>query len=423
MKCLRFAIGSSFSGDSAFALLVVLYNPVSRKDVANKQQQFNQKLADALLLLHQKYIEKSRFCLFGMRRAWISFKFAIKHFDEDCSPVSVMAAVDEPHAAYVKDVARLNMLIKRSADKRDRHSSSLLRKIQTFWSRHNSKVSPEAAAQDVEADAPQHFIDEFASKRDFIAKNFDDDARLIMITLLFFNRIADFGEDSACKHYLRKLFDDGAACRAAMRSIYDASQELSQRAAADDASAGFFVSHWRRLHSWVLSGIFGQDMININSFYRLNNVQQNELLKTHNFPQADSINFSATTDDDTVVQCLTQGKADHVVDAAQCAAGLKSLALGDRGLGSAQLYREQHAADSASKHSSPSSTAVEEHLGQSIVSPESQATSRRLRDLETQLEELKASLISHKNDADAFRTENLELKKSLAAAQQPVTPR
>jgi hypothetical protein len=422
MKCLRFAIGSSFSGDSAFALMFVLYNPVSRKDVANKQQQFNRKLADALLPLHQKYMGKSRFCLFGIRRAWISFKFAIKHFDEDCSPVSVMAAVDEPHAAFVKDVARLNMLMKRGADKRDKHSSSLLRKVQTFWSRRN-KVSPEAAEQDAEADAPQHFIDEFVSKRDFIAENIDDDARLTMITLLFFNRIADFGEDSACKHYLRKLFDDGAACRAAMRSIYDASQELSQRAVADDASAGFFVSHWRRLHSWVLSGIFGQDMMNINSFYRLNNAQQNELLKTHNFPQADSVNFSATTDDDTVAQSLTQGKAEHVDDAAQYAAGLKSLALGDRVLGSAQLYREQHAAYSASKPISSSSIAVEEHLSQSSVSLESQATSRRLRDLETQLEELKASLISHKNDADAFRTENLELKKSLAAAQQPVTPR
>jgi hypothetical protein len=146
-------------------------------------------------------------------------------------------------------------------------------------------------------------------------------------------------------------------------------------------------------------------------------------LKTHNFPQAASINFSATADDDTVAHCFTQGKAEHVDDAAQYAAGLKSLALGERVLGSAQLYREQHAADPASKPISSSSIAVEEHLSQSSVSPESQATSRRLRDLETQLEELKASLISHKTDVDAFRAETLELKRSLAAAQQPVTPR
>jgi hypothetical protein len=440
MKCLRFAIGSSFSGDSAFALLFVLYNPVSRKDVANKQQQFNQKLANALLPLHQQYVGKSRFCLFEIKRAWIYFKFAIKHFDEDCSPVSVLAAVDEPHAAFVKHVARLNMLIKKGAEKRGKKSFSLLRKMQAFWSRHN-KVSPEPIAQEVESDAPQQFIDEFVSKRDFIAENIDEDARLTMMTLLLFNRIADFGEDSACQHYLGKLFDDGAACRAAMRSIFDASEELSQRAAAEDASGGCVVSHWRRLHSWLLSSVFGQDMVkSINSFHRLDNGQQNELMKSHNFPLADSINFCTATADDMVAQCLAQGRAEHA-DAAQYAAGLKSLALGERDVGSAQLYREPHAADSTSQRIGPSGTAVEEDASQTSVFQKPQASWRRLRDLETQLAELKASNSelkasnselkasnselkeSHKNESDAFRAEILELKKSLSAAQPVQKPK
>jgi hypothetical protein len=119
MKCLRFAIGSSFSGDNAFSLLFVLYNPVSRRDVANKQHQFNQDLANALLPLYQKYLKKSTSCLFGIKRAWICFKFAIRHFGEDCSPVSVLAAVEEPHTCFMKHVARLNMLIKKGTEMQD----------------------------------------------------------------------------------------------------------------------------------------------------------------------------------------------------------------------------------------------------------------------------------------------------------------
>jgi hypothetical protein len=259
MKCLRFALGSTFSGDSAFALLFVLYNPVSRKDVANKQHQFNQKLATALLPLHQSYIGKSRFFMFGIKKAWICFKFAIRHFDDDCSPVSVLAAVDEPHAAFVKHVARLNMLIKKGAADREKQSPSLLHKIQ-IWGRRN-KVYPEPAVLDVASDAPRQFIEEFVAKRDFIAENVDEEARLTVITLLLFNRNADFTQDIACQQYLDKLFGDGAACRAAMRAIVDASEELSQRSAAGDACNGVLVSTWRHVQSRLLAAVFGQDMV------------------------------------------------------------------------------------------------------------------------------------------------------------------
>jgi hypothetical protein len=435
MKCLRFAIGSSFIGDSAFALMFVLYNPVSRKDVANKQQQFNQKLADALLPLHQKYVgKKSRSSLFRIERAWIYFKFAVMNFDENCSPVSVLAAVDEPHAAFVKHVSRLNMLIKKGADKRGKESSSLLRKLQTFFSRRN-KISPEPIVQDVESDAPQQFIDDFVSKREFIAENIDEDARLTVITLLLFNRTVDFGDDSACQHYLCKLFDDGAACRVAMRSIFDVLQELSLRAAAEDASGGYVVSYLRRWHSWLLSSVFGQDIVkSINSFHRLNSGQQIGLMKCHNFPLADSVNFSTTTADDMVAQCLTQGTVEPI-DAAQHTASLNSLALGELDVGSVQLHREQHAANSTSQRIGPISPAVEEDVSQSTLSEKPQANSRRLLDFENQLAELKASfatqlselkesnselkelLRSNKNEADAYRAEIMELKKSLAVAK------
>jgi hypothetical protein len=313
MKCLRFAIGSSFSGDSAFALLFVLYNPVSRKDVANKMQQFNQKLAHALLPLHQKYIKKPPCCLFGIKKAWILFKFAIRHFDEDCSPVSVLAAVDQPHAAFMKNVARLSILINKGAEKRDKQNSSLLCKVRNIWKRCQIKVSPDTIAQDVDSDAPRQFIEALVSKRYFIAENADEESRLTMIALLLFNRITDFGEDSACKNYLGKLFDDGVACRAAMRSIFDASEELSKETAAENATfIRSFVSLWRRMQIRLLSIVFGENTLrSSNSFHCLNSEQQNELMKNHKFPEADSINFSTTTADDILAECLADGKMAH----------------------------------------------------------------------------------------------------------------
>jgi hypothetical protein len=171
----------------------------------------------------------------------------------------------------------------------------------------------------------------------------------------------------------------------------------------------------------------------INAFHRLDNGQQNELMKSHNFPLADSINFCTATADDMVAQCLAQGRAEHA-DAAQYAAGLKSLALGERDVGSAQLYREPHAADSTSQRIGPSSPAVEEDVSQSSVFQKPQANSRRLRDLDTQLAELKASNSElkasnselkelHKNETDALRAENMELKKSLSAAQPVQKPK
>jgi hypothetical protein len=224
-----------------------MYNPVSRRDVANKQLKFHRSLANALLPLHQEYTGKHQALLFGVKMAWIHLKFAIRQFDQ-CSPVSILSALDHPHTAFIKNIARLNVLIKNGAVKRNQSASSLLRRICNVWNRRN-KIAPEPIEQDIESDAPKQFIKEFLSRRDFVAENIDDEARLTVITLLLFNRTADFREDGVCQHYLNSLFDDGAACRVAMRSIFDASQELSERYAAENSSSKAFVSFQRRLQS------------------------------------------------------------------------------------------------------------------------------------------------------------------------------
>ncbi len=393
MKCLHFTIGSSFSGDSAFSLLTVMYNPVTRRDVANKELQFHRNLANALLPLHQEYIGKHQMLLFAVKKAWIHLKYAIGQFYH-CSPVSILSALDQPHTAFIKNIARLNALIKNGADKRNQSASSLLRRICNVWNRRN-KIAPEPIEQDIESDAPQQFIKEFLSKRDFVAENIDDEARLTVITLLLFNRMADFREDSACQHYLNSLFDDGAACRVAMRSIFDASQELSERYAAENLSSEASVSLQRRLQSWLLSSVFGEDTVKpIVAFHRLTNEQQNELMKNHNFPDIDFIKFSTTTADDMLAQSLSDGDTT-------------SLELGS---GSASMMHKQSAAhDDASLSMERSGVQVEAGIVKYSVPHMLQTDLPRIVDLEAQVSELKQLLSSCKNENVELKTVNLKL--------------
>jgi hypothetical protein len=394
MKCLHFTIGSSFSGDSAFSLLTVLYNPVSRRDVANEQLRFHRNLAIALLPLHQEYIGKHEMLLFGVKKAWIHLKFAIRQFNH-CSPVSILSAIDQPHTAFIKKIARLNELIKNGPDERNQSASSLLQRICNIWNPRN-KVAPEPMEQDIESDAPKQFIKEFLSKRDFVAENIDDEARLTVITLLLFNRMADFREDGICQHYLNSLFDDGAACRVAMRSIFDASQELSERYAAENSSSEAFVSFGRRLQSWLLSSVFGDDAVKpIVAFHRLTDEQQNELMKNHNFPDIDSIKFSTTTADDMLAQSLSEGDT-------------ASLELGS---GSESTTHKQSAArDRASLSMERSDVQVEAGIVKYSVSHVLQTDLPRNVDLEAQVSQLKRLLSSCKNEISELNAVNLKLK-------------
>ena len=125
-----------------------------------------------------------------------------------------------------------------------------------------------------------------------------------------------------------------------------------------------------------------------NSFHCLNSGQQNELMRKHKFPEADSINFSTTSAHDILGECL---KEDNMAkkDAAQHAADSKSF--GDLSISSTRLRREQPT-DAASQPSDSSSTPVENDVRQcSIAHNKLQAQSPRHLDLQRQVSELKAS--------------------------------
>ena len=76
MQALHMAFGESFSADSAFAMLYVMYNPVCRKDINRKRCLANKMLAEALYPLHKEYSGQNKGFGFYVKSMWVVLKFA-----------------------------------------------------------------------------------------------------------------------------------------------------------------------------------------------------------------------------------------------------------------------------------------------------------------------------------------------------------
>jgi hypothetical protein len=175
----------------------------------------------------------------------------------------------------------------------------------------------ESSEQYIESVVPKNFMKEFLSKRDFVAENIDDDARLTIVTVPLFNRMTDFKEDSVSKNYLNKMLDDGASFFVALRAICDASEELSQCFTDDVLSGESFLSFDWKLQLWLASKLLGKDAVNpIISFHRLSNEQKNELMQNDSFTDFNSAKFNMTTADEMVAKrlfdCTTSESLAHV---------------------------------------------------------------------------------------------------------------
>ena len=93
MQSLSASLGHSFPVDNAFALLYVMYNPVSRKDIIKKNRLFTKLLAEALHPVHKKYLGQTKNLGFYIRSSWVMLKFAIQNrAHADCNPTLVLTA-------------------------------------------------------------------------------------------------------------------------------------------------------------------------------------------------------------------------------------------------------------------------------------------------------------------------------------------
>ncbi len=109
---MRSTLGGIFTGDNTFALLYVMYNPVCRRDIHQKQRVANRMLAEALLPVELEYLGQHKSIWFHIKSSWAVFKFAVKNRAmADCNPTLVLSASKQAHAAIFKDLNRMLLLV------------------------------------------------------------------------------------------------------------------------------------------------------------------------------------------------------------------------------------------------------------------------------------------------------------------------
>jgi hypothetical protein len=356
VQALGMAFGASFSADSSFALLYVMYNPVCRRDVLKKNRTANKMLAEALYPVYKEYSGDTHHLGFYIKSAWAFIKFVVKNRSlADCNPLMVLEASQQPHAVLFKDVNRLLMLVehykqqpeavatsadhtyshnfavvklarglKRSSvislgdhpqsDHENSNTSSLpntarrvswLQRIQNILKRSN-KVAPSSPGNFQRyGDAPKLFVDEFETKRQFVSDNIDEEARLSLLTIMLFPNAGDFGSSSDCKQYLHQFLENLDSFRKLFGAMLRLTQDLED---ADSAEKRRFLSRKERLVRRVSDLIFGEDMKLLRNFHSLSEEEAMKLYKLHDFPDLDLDDFKVPSVTEVLKQLLTADK-------------------------------------------------------------------------------------------------------------------
>ena len=347
MQALHLAFGDSFSANNAFALLYVMYNPVCRKDIHRKNRLANKMLAEALHPVLKEYSGQAKRLGFYIKSTWAVLKFAVKNRAlADCNPTLVVAASQQPHAALFKDVNRILMLVnncERSAKadwktatsrivsniksakavqflkstvalpsdgdnhekKKSTESSNStvtwLQKIRNCWKRSNKVFPSDPDDEQRHDDAPKSFVDAFALKREFVADNIEEEARLSLLTLMMFPDKEDFGSSRECKLYKDQFDVNLEAFRRAFRALFRLSKDLEF---ADSSEKLARLTRKERFFQRVSDVIFGEEMKLLRNFHWLTGAEAVELFQRHNFPELEVDDFEIPTVDEVLQQLL-----------------------------------------------------------------------------------------------------------------------
>ena len=357
VQALSLAFGASFSADSSFAVLYVMYNPVCRRDILKKNRTANRLLAEALYPLQKAYSGQTNQLGFYIKSAWVYLKFIIKNrWLADCNPTLILAASQQPHAVIFKDVNRLIKLVEHykhhpeavatSADqayshnlavaepprglkqsdvissgdnqKSDQENSvthsppntasnvSWLQRIQNILKRSN-KVAPSSPGNlQRYGDAPKLFVDEFETKRQFMSDNIDEEARLSLLTIMMFTNADDFGSSSDCKQYLHQFLENLDSFRKLFGAMLRLTQDLED---ADSTEKRRFLSRKERLVRRVSDLVFGEDMKLLRNFHSLSEEEAMKLYEIHDFPDLNLDDFKVPSVTEVLKQLLAADKA------------------------------------------------------------------------------------------------------------------
>jgi hypothetical protein len=328
MQAMRTALGGTFTGNNAFALLYVMYNPVCRRDIHQKRRLANHMIAEALLPVELEYSGRQKNFLFYIKSSWAVFKFAIKNRAlADCNPTLVLSASKCAHAAIFKDLNRILLLVENS--ERDaqtnwniarnsilakvrtvqalkkipvsfqdsqvsfnhdaRHSSqklqpsvTWLQQIQNCWKRTNRVVPTQIDNQQRQDDAPKLFVDQFDLKRSFLEENIDEEARLSLLTLMIFPDAEDFGLSRDCKVYKKQFDENLESFRSAFRALFRLSKELKSVDPSEN------LTRKERIFHRISDMIFGEEMKLLRNFHWLADEDAVDLFRRHQFPELET---------------------------------------------------------------------------------------------------------------------------------------
>jgi hypothetical protein len=336
VQALSLTFGASFSADNSFAVLYVMYNPVCRRDVLKKNRTANKLLAEALYPLQKAYSGQTNQLGFYIKSAWVFLKFIIKNRSlADCNPTLILAASQQPHAVIFKDINRLLMLVQNNqrdpkstwttAKKRtvaavrlagglkksavmslEDHQKSCnensvttvprntaravpwLQRIQFFFKRSN-KVAPSSSGDPQRYDdAPKLFVDAFDLKRQFVAENIEEEARLSLLTLMMFPNADDFGSSSDSKRYLHHFLENLEVFRKSFGALFRLTKDLE---VANSSERQARLTRKERLVQRVSDLIFGEDMKLLRNFHSLTEEEAIALYKLHDFPDFEPEDF------------------------------------------------------------------------------------------------------------------------------------
>ncbi len=355
MQALYSTLGHTFPADNAFSLLYVMYNPVCRKDIIRKNRLFNELLVAALHPLHKEYLGHTKSFVFYMKSGWIMLKFAIKNRAiADCPPTLVLAASEQPHAALLKDINRMLMLVNSAerdaktnwntaktkvlstmksakmflgnsigvsssvASPPDGHlddtsfsppldhaSSSCFEKMKNCWKRHNRIVPTNPDNEMRYDDAPKSFVDSFALKREFVVSNITEEARVSLLTMLIFTEDDDFGSSLDCRLYKRGFDAKLISFQKAFRVLF---LLLKQLEFADSSENIKRFSRKERIFQRVSDMIFGKELKLLRNFHLLSDKETAHLFLRHDFPELDVDDFFVPSVDAVLEQLLADDK-------------------------------------------------------------------------------------------------------------------
>jgi hypothetical protein len=345
MQAMHFALGDTFAGDSSFALLYVMYNPICRNDMLRRKGIANKMLAEALYLVELEYLGQTKRLGYYVKSSWVALKFAIKNRAlADCNPTIVLSASQQSHATIFKVLNRLFMLVQNNerdaktnwttarskvmskitaaktlrymknlrpnslmadpkcvipASKSTQSSVTWFQQIKNFWKKSNRVVPSGSENEQRSEDAPKMFVDEFALKRAFVEDNIQDEARLSLLTLLIFPDPEDFGSSTDCKCFKQQFDENMAAFRRMLQSLFRLSKDLeyadfSEKRAALNGTERFFLS--------VSNMLFGDEMKLLRNFHLLADEEAIDWFQRYKFPELEGDCKSAPSEDKVLKQ-------------------------------------------------------------------------------------------------------------------------